>query len=286
MQQARARLIAALLALAAPAWATLPAADDFERASLGANWTDGAYQGAGAVCAIVGSSDLTATGGVDIDEETCFWNPDVPTTEQYACAQTVNGADDTEVGVCVHMSAASGGAAVCCAVDFAVPYWCITQIDAGTIVNSVCCTGDCNLIVPGEFIGIQAAVDGVSFQCSASSDGTTWTGLGSTFTASPAPPDPGRLGAIAMQSADAPRLEVWEGGNGALPTGHVCGAAATTTTTGAGTTTTSTTTSTITTTTGAGTTSTTTTTTSTTTTSAPGSTTTTTTLVPCVPRGG
>lgn len=72
----------------------------------------------------------------------------------------------------------------------------------------------------GDYIGIQRT-SASNFRCYRSTDGTTWTALGSggTFT----PPNPGRWGAHVAINPVPFTLEVWEGGNGALPTARACG---------------------------------------------------------------
>lgn len=240
---------------------TTVALDNFERASLGANWSDSGFSGV-ATCTIAASSDFSATG---TGEEMCFWNVAAPPTVGYACAQ-LSGAgtagDFSGAGVCLGVDAVSTGNGVCCDVkSTGGPFtWAMNTITAGSTVED---EHGSDAFAVGDYIGIQRT-SATAFRCYHSTDGTTWTALGAGATTSA--PNPGSAGIDASATANAWTLESWEADSGGLPTGHACGGSTTTTT--------STTTSTVTTTS-----TTTTTTTTTTSTSTTASSTTTTTAL-------
>lgn len=207
------RLLVLALLWPTLAGAVLPARDDFNRATLGANWTQ--VLGT-ANCTIVGSAALTADATA---EAACFWNADTPTTASYACALlagTSTGPSST--GVCLAMDAVSGGDAVCCQTDHDIGGWDLVQITAG-ILPPPLESDTAPTFSAGDYIGIQRT-SATAFQCYRSTDGFTWTALGTGVTTTAV--DPGALGANISTSASFTE-DLWEGGNGTLPTDHLCG---------------------------------------------------------------
>jgi hypothetical protein len=237
---------------ATTAHAVLPAKDDFQRVSLGPNWTQTDI-GSGVGCKTF-NTDVLSAGGVSSGTfGVCFWNVDVSTTASYACGQIVHGTGspgfELDAGVCLGVDdtgTIQPGNGVCCTAS--PPQnsdeWNIYQFiqDGGLTFNDFAPQA----WAAGDYIGIQRT-DATTFQCFRSTNGFTWTPLHAAYTL-PGVPNPGSLGAYAWNAVDDPfELTVWEGGDGTLPTDHLCGTSTpvtttTTTTTTLGTTTTASTT--------------------------------------------
>jgi hypothetical protein len=189
--------------------------DTFERASLGANWTASHFSASGA-CTIAGSSDFSASTA----QEMCYWNANTPAaTASYACAR-LSGVGSAGVGgVCLGVDNLGGGNGVCCVALAGGPSpWGLEAIANG--VESTGDTAGSPTFGVGDYIGIQRT-SATAFRCYRSTNGTTWTALGTGATATA--PNPGQWGAIADSVPNTFMLEVWEAGNGTLPTARVCG---------------------------------------------------------------
>lgn len=193
--------------------------DDFQRGSLGGNWASSGF-GPLAGCAIVGSAALSATG---VGDAMCFWASNTPPVPGYACAK-LSGAgvavDFSGAGACLGVDNASGGDGACCIVlSTGGPLtWELNTVTSGSSSTSE--SGNTPTFGMGDFIGIQRT-SATAFRCYSSSDGTTWTALGSGVTVTV--PNPGAAGADASATSGAWTLEVWEEGAGSLPTSRACG---------------------------------------------------------------
>lgn len=195
--------------------------DTFERGSLGANWTTG-YASLGS-CIITGSSDLSVSA-IDFNA-LCYWNANSPSSSsEYACA-LLSGQGEGESGVCLGMDS-SGNAACCATWDDGIggQYWTLSKY-INAVFTGFLDTGVTPHFVTGDYIGIERT-SATAFRCYRSTTGDSWTALGSGATTIASIPDPGAWGAQVNNDAGVNTpfmLEVWEGGNGTLPTGHVCG---------------------------------------------------------------
>jgi hypothetical protein len=196
--------------------------DDFERGTLGANWTTAGIHAGGASgvngCATVNSSSLY--GDTFPGFGICYWNELTAPVAQYACGQ-LTGPGPGGGGVCVATDNASGGSALCCDADVgSFRYWEVEEWVNGASKDYD--FGISPVFEVGDYIGIQRNSDG-SYDCYRSTDGMTWA----TFGAHRAP--------IAMSSSHAGKpgaaasgypgtgLAVWEGGKGSLPSDRACG---------------------------------------------------------------
>ncbi|MFQ5778367.1 MAG: hypothetical protein ACE5IP_10215 [Terriglobia bacterium] len=191
-------------------WAALPASDDFERATLGANWTQATFEG-GNNCTITGSSDATlSAAGQDVY---CFWNADVPNAgSNYAFVQLTDTTAQKGAATGIEDGATDDGVA-CIAGDSTS--WHLERYDGGAWAEV---TSGAHTWAPGDFIGIERH-SANTFRCYFSSDGTSWTALGAADSTVNNIVDPGRAGMVLFATTGSPQIEQWEGGNGALPTG-------------------------------------------------------------------
>lgn len=229
--------IAVLVATVAGATTTTtttipPQRDQFERATLGANWTAVRSNAAGT---IAGSTDFAS--GFPGRLASSFWNAATAPATGYACAR-LGGTAAYYAGACL---AASHGGGVCCEAAGAEG-WRLRAM-APPFVRTTPASGVTPVFAVGDYIGIQRT-GARAFECFRSTNGTTWTGLGAV-TVPYSPPAAGSFGASAAgDGAVGFTLTQWEGGAGALPSGSACGATTTTTTSSTSSTSSSTTTTT------------------------------------------
>lgn len=217
----------ALLLVLIPAivWAALPARDDFERATLGTNWSD-SYLGLCGSCTISGGA-LVSDNAPDLS--LCFWSADAVTVNDYACVKYQTAASALAgpfSGPCVAMGPAD---ALCCQTS-GTNGWRMERYqhnqDLGTVQSNMTPT-----FGTGDYMGIER-LDQNDYQCFRSTNGTTWTAIGPSVPVQgdpPGMPNPGFVG--VSNDGQGFAIELWEGGNGVLPTLTPCGLAGTTTTT-------------------------------------------------------
>ena len=105
---------------------------------------------------------------------------------------------------------------VCCGTDYVDGGWGMYAIAHNSYVGGFISIGETPTLSPGDYIGIERTSP-ATFVCSKSSDGRAWTPLMEKSIDSI--PNPGFLGADFQTNTNPFRLEVWEGGDGALPTG-------------------------------------------------------------------
>ena len=198
-----------------------PDTDAFERSAIANAWEQMTFDD-GDSCEITGSSDLRSSGN-NTNDIACMWRPGPVDTVGYACGQLSGSATNGNyAGVCVGMRDGNDDDAVCCYIlaeggadDTEMVAW---QDGTLSIIN----TYENSNVGVGEWIGIERK-DNDTFECYLSTDGTTWgTGLGDeTVSGIPLRGHPG-----AFFRDQALTLEVWEGGNGTLPTTNACGSSA------------------------------------------------------------
>lgn len=221
------RAVAVLLAALIPAvaGATLPVRDDFERATLGANWS-GVSIGECGDCTIAPFGDLS--GDTAASDAVCFWNADTPASVSYACVRfSLTAAQLGFSGPCLAMD---GLNALCCETVGNMG-WQMMLYSAGAAVG-IQDSASTPVFVPGDYMGIERTAPNL-YRCFRSTNGLAWLALGSTDTfvqgSPPGLPDPGAFG--AMNNGVGFNIEQWEGGNGTLPVSVPCGQVAPTTTT-------------------------------------------------------
>lgn len=209
--------------------------DDFERASLGPNWTPGLFYPS-ETCEIWGVSDL---GGGD-NGATCYWNGSItpaPATAQYACAQLSGPVAPTDLfwwagaaGPCLAMDGSGDG--VCCVAapwehfsnDVYFGWWGMWAARNTTVTSGPENDFDEKTITEGDFLGIERDSNGTTFRCYHSTDGRTWDLLGQMGAAGlPIPGQPGVFADRVQGDYESFTIERWEAGNGGLPTSRVCG---------------------------------------------------------------
>jgi hypothetical protein len=191
--------------------------DNFERASLGANWNPDSI-GDSTTLIIVGSSDLSCSAA-DVDCNGNYTAFTLAVDNQYACAQ-FSGQGEGETGVCLGGNGTTSQ--VCCTAwnDSGSPFWEMQSFSPQTVVEFETTP----VFVTGDYIGILRTTN-TTYQCARSTNGTTWTLIGSSHVVTVGS-NPGQPGAQANNDGGANTpfmLEVWEAGNGALPTARVCG---------------------------------------------------------------
>ena len=198
------------------------ARDDFERASLGGNWSQFLWEhGASGDWASV---SIEATGhaahGEANGDATASYQPFIPSTSAaYACIKT--GGNDLSQNACACLgidNAARDG--LCCCLkneggppnEFEMFGW-----DGAGFVNPELATLPYTV---GDFIGIERAGD--TFQCKRATAAapTTWLNAGSAHTVSGIT-NPGRGGVYFYNASFT--AEQFEVGNGALPATRTCG---------------------------------------------------------------
>jgi hypothetical protein len=153
----------------------------------------------------------------------CYWNANTPPVPGYACGQlsgSGTAADFSPTGVCLGVTTTSGGNGACCEVlSTGGPLtWQLTTITSGSEVISE--SAGTPAFAAADYIGIQRT-SATAFRCYRSTNGTTWTALGSGGTLTV--PNPGNAGAEASPTASAWTMETWEEGAGSLPTARACG---------------------------------------------------------------
>ena len=168
-------ILALLLAVVPSAWGTFPATDNFNRASLGSNWTQDTFSNG--TCTIVSSTKFGSDGGDTY--AVCYWNPDTPGTVASSAIQLTKRGPAYS-GACLALDGESDG--ICCLPTNnydAAHTWEMQFLIPESIPGNIGGGGNSPVFNAGDWIGIQRT-DATHFQCVYSTDGTTWTLLGSS----------------------------------------------------------------------------------------------------------
>jgi len=187
----------------------LPNADDFNRTTLGSNWAPMAWFPG--TTTLNGSTINSAQAG--IGPTGVLWVPNQPMpTVAYACARIPAATGSIPAGPCFANTATHD--VICCGLDTTQQYWFWDTTASGYVV------GNNTTFVPSTvYVGVER-LGALSYRCSTSVDGKTWTAQTGPQDMTGTLTDGTRVG-LYFRSNLAP-VDCFETGTGALPTAHAC----------------------------------------------------------------
>jgi hypothetical protein len=190
------------------------ATDDFELASLGANWTQATFDGASSSMSIVASSDLGVdTGGV---ETTIFWaGAGTPAVGGFSAIK-ITDVSFNSAGASIGVEDGTTDDEVACSI-FNGTNW---GMDVTNAASTSTPTSGTTSLANGNCIGVLRR-DATTFACYISTNAgcTSWTQLGTDQTINNIV-NPGKPGIhAASNTTGAAIIEAWCAGDGsAMPT--------------------------------------------------------------------
>lgn len=201
---------------------TAPQQDNFDRASLGSNWTQMTTPlDAGAQNVSIASNTEAQADNGGGNDTMALWNVATVATPGYACAKatTINGTAGSGC-TCTSITAADNDAVCLCISGggtgnaYDILEWEGSASHVGTTAQSGSHTWTVN-----DFLCLERQ-SATSWRGYYSATGDSWTALGAAVTINNIT-DPGNPGVdFYLQNV---RLGQWEAGIGSCPTDHVCG---------------------------------------------------------------